>query len=80
MCCLEKKKGDGKKAERQGGGRGGLPCVLKTRKRGGEKEEQTGMEGVSGVAVSGGEGRLAGAVSAERGAELKKKAQAQLIT
>lgn len=53
MCCLEKKKGDRKK--------GGCMCLKTGGKGGGEREEQTGRRGGSGVEVRG--GWLAGAVA-----------------
>lgn len=75
-CAAWRRKRETERRQRGKDG-GGVGClVLKTRKRGGRKR-RADRHGRS--FRGGGEGRLAGAVSVERGAELKK-AQAQLIT
>ena len=55
MCCLEKKKGDGRRErEREDEGEGCSALYLKTvGKGGGEREEQTGRRRGSGVEVRG---------------------------
>lgn len=55
----------GRQKEGREARRGGLPCVLKTRKGGGGRKRRADRHGRS--FRGGGEGRLAGAVSGERG-------------
>lgn len=58
MCCLETKKGDRKKGERQGEGEGWAALCLKTREKGGRRKR--GADRQERRFRGGGEGRLAG--------------------